>query len=801
MIQPSAGKRPGESTSTGAFPLRGLRVVDLSAGLAGSFCTLLLADLGADVVRIELPGDHRHRDEIDTIALQRNKSVAGIDPANPSDRRALGALIAEADVLVESVAEDSMRTSGLDLAATTAANPALIRCSLTSFGLSGPSMNRKANDLVVQALTGAMDITGEPDRPPVKMGIPLGEEISGLIAAIVILAKAEQREMSGRGCLIDAAAFDANVAMMSYMANIYFATGKSPKKLGSSHPTIFPYNAFKTKDSYIVAAPFTQIFWKKLCDVLGRSDLPLNPAYKSFAERLKNRNELAAIIDTAFLESTTAEWRERLDRGDVPNGPVNSVGDALAMEQTRFRGMVSQIATSDGQPVGALGTPFRFDFEGRASFKPSYARPKHVDDPARYWAPREVPVRGLKGESSKLPLAGLRVLDLTRMFAGPYCCLFLADLGAEVIKIEEPRIGDPTRRNIPMVNGESTYFMAVNRGKKSVTLDLKQPAARDALLRLVEKSDVVVENYRPGVMERLGLSYDELRKRKSDIILLSLSGFGQTGPMRDSISFDIVNQAMAGVMSVTGEENRPPVRIGVPVGDLAGGILGAYAVLAALRARRVTGLGSAMDLSLHDLMMTLLGPLAQMQLSTGVSPGTMGSSDRRIVPSRAFEAADGWLALTASSDAEWRTLAAILGRPAIADDPRYRTNTDRLGNREAADREVQDAVRRQTVTHWVDVLSANGIACAPIRSLGEGVDSEQARARGMILSYKHAIAGECRGVGTAMRVDGSLLTAELPPPALGEHSKEILRRLAGLSEAEWIELGFASKSEVVAGSA
>lgn len=788
MGQPSR-EPEHEGASPSSRPLEGLRVVDLSRGLAGSFCTLLLADLGADVVKIEW---HREKpapdDDIQFTALQRNKRVWQLDLAADAGRKALLDLVSCADIAVESLTAAEAAALDLGPDAFRNANASLIHCNLSTFGKSGPLADRAADDLIVQAMTGAMDITGEPDRPPVKMGIPLGEEISGLIAAIAILAKSDHSNTTGQGCFIDIAAFDANIAMLSYMANIYFSTGRSPKKLGSSHPTIFPYNAFKTRDSYIVAAPFTQIFWRKLCDVLGRNDLPANPAYKSFAERLKNRTELAAIIDAAFLENTTEEWRERLDRGDVPNGPVNTIGQALTMEQTVHRGMAPEVPAPGGATIRMLGSPFRFDFEGQAKFTPRYALPERIGAPPAGWSRRTASLPNGKGAEAA-PLRNVRVLDLTRMFAGPYCCLFMADLGAEVIKIEEPRIGDPTRRNIPMINGESTYFMAVNRGKKSVALDLKQPAARAAFLKLVAKADIVVENYRPGVMQRLGLSYDELRKAKNDIILLSLSGFGQTGPMRDSISFDIVNQAMAGVMSVTGEANRPPVRIGVPVGDLSGGIFGALALMAALRAKRNSGLGAYIDLSLHDLMLTLLGPMAQSYFSTGISMSTMGSSDRTIVPSRAYQAADDWIAISATTDAEWTRLTETLGCPELAYDARFKTVADRVAHRSVIDATLERAVVKRTAAEWIHALSARDVSCARVSSMGAAVDSEQCSARGMVLSYAQAIAGDCRGVGTALHVDGRLLTAELPPPTLGQHTKEILRDIAGLNDHDMSQPG------------
>src|SRR5690606_24765542 len=259
-------------------------------------------------------------------------------------------------------------------------------------------------------------------------------------------------------------------------------------------------------------------------------------------------------------------------------------------------------------------------------------------------------------------------------------------------------------RNIPMINGESTYYMAVNRGKRSVVIDLKTAAGRDAFLRLVEQSDVVIENFRPGVMKRLGLSYDELRRVKPDIVLLSISGFGQTGPLRDKISFDLVNQAVSGVISTTGEEGRPPVRIGLPVGDLGGGIYGALSILAALRVRRRTGMGCVIDLALHDVLVSLLGPLAQEYLRTGEVPGRGGAAERNFAPSGTFRTSDGTLVLAVQNDLQWKRLADILERPDLATDAAFASNVQRIANRTSLDAQVQDALARRTTDEWMAAM-------------------------------------------------------------------------------------------------
>jgi len=747
-------------------------------------CTMLLADLGADVIRIENPRSMEDRSRAAFIAFNRNKKSVALDIESTAGRRSLKALVARADAVVESCTPAEASRVGVDCQTLSAIKPSLVHCSLSAFGRAGPLRDKPGPDLIVQALTGAMDITGEPGRPPVTMGLRIGDEIAGLLAAISILAAVERRERTRRGTRLDIASFDAGLGMLSYMANIFFATGRSPQRVGSAHPTITPYSAFKTSDSYIVAAPFTQIFWRKFCKVIGREDLSANPMFKGFGDRVKHRGELADIIEPILASRTLAEWQEALDLGDVPNGPVNTVAAALEMEQTKSRGMVAEVACATGRVVRTLGTPFHFNFQDEAQFRPQYsavpALGQHTDETLAGLTEKAAAEPAARTDDEDASsLKGIRVLDLTRMFAGPYCGQLLADLGAEVIKVEEPRIGDPTRRNIPMVNGESTYYMAVNRGKKSITLDLKHPEGRAVLIGLLKTVDVLIENFRPGVMDRLGLSYQDLRAIKPDIVVLSLSGFGHTGPMRDKISFDLVNQAMAGTMAITGEPGRPPVRIGYPVGDLGGGIFGAYSVMAALHARRRTGKGSMIDLSLHDLMVTLLGPDAQAYFMSGASPQRMGSSHAEIVPHRAYEASDAWVVLAAPTQEAWQQLATVLGRSDLLTDARFQTMADRISHRAALDELVEREISRRSASEWADAFEAAGVPCAKVLAMGEALDSAHATARGDVIAYDHPVAGACRGVAMGINFDGRQLVAPLPPPALGQHTREVIASIPG----------------------
>ena len=809
-------------------PLEGLRVLDFSRVLSGPMGTMFLADLGAHVIKVEdLKGTDTTRHNPPYVggeshyflSLNRNKESLSLDLKHPQGREIALRLAAQSDIVVENFRPGVADRLGLGYEALSKLNPGIIFSAISGFGQTGPLRDKIAYDLVIQALTGAIAVTGEPDRPPVKMGLPLADELSALFSTIGILAALEKRERTGHGTCLDVSMFDTGVSLLSYMANVYFATGESAQRLGSRHQTIYPYNAFRTRDGWIVVAAFTQAFWRKFCAVIGREGLASDPRFVSFADRNTHRADLGAILEPILRERTTAEWERLLEKGDVPNGPVNSVAEAIDMEQTRARGMVVEMQHPVAGKLRSLGTPFRFDFEGMGRFEPE-CRPAPVigqhtrsilrdllgydeeriarlakdnvvrlsEVPGRTSAkPRARPAAPAKQAAAKdttPPLQGLRVLDLTRMFAGPFGGEILADLGAEVIKIEEPRIGDPTRRNIPFIEGESTYFMALNRGKKSVVLDLKTEAGRTALLDLVAKSDVVVENYRVGVMDRLGLSYRELRERNPHIVLCSISGFGQDGPLKDKISFDLVNQAMAGTMAVTGEEGMPPVRIGLPVGDLNGGIFGAVAILAALQGRRRTGKGAAIDLGLHDLLVTLLGYMGQLYLLTGESPKPVGSGHHHIAPYGAFEASDGHVVVAAFSQSFWAKFARVIGRPELIEDARFVDIDARKQHKDMLNALIEPVLRTKSVDDWIAVFEAGDVPCARVASVAQVLTSPQAVARGIVFDYRHPRAGQVRTVGTPFRADGAPWRSALPPPLLGQHTQEVLCGLLGYSKEQ-----------------
>ena len=387
-----------------------------------------------------------------------------------------------------------------------------------------------------------------------------------------------------------------------------------------------------------------------------------------------------------------------------------------------------------------------------------------------------------KGEP---PLKGLRVLDLSRVLAGPFCTMTLADLGAEVIKVEIPGRGDDTRAYPPFINGVSSYFLSINRGKKSVTFNLQKKEAREALYKIAEKCDVLLENFRPGVTARLGVDYETLRKVNPRLIYCSISSFGQTGPYASWPGYDLIIQGMGGLMGITGEPGSPPVRIGVAITDIGAGMYATIAILAALRAREVTGEGQYLDVSMMDGSVSWMTYMAGNYFATGEVPPKLGSAHPSIVPYQAFVAGDGkGILIAAGNDRLWGLMCQGMGLEELKDDPRYTTADDRVKNRGALIPLLQSEFEKAPRDEWLERLRAVGFPCAPVYTLDEIFTDPQVLHRGMLAEMEHPVAGRVKQIGPALKFSETRCRLTTPPPQLGEHTEEVLKNIAGLTDAE-----------------
>jgi crotonobetainyl-CoA:carnitine CoA-transferase CaiB-like acyl-CoA transferase len=383
------------------------------------------------------------------------------------------------------------------------------------------------------------------------------------------------------------------------------------------------------------------------------------------------------------------------------------------------------------------------------------------------------------------PLDGLTVVDLTRVLSGPYCTMMLGDMGARVIKVEQPGRGDDTRAwGPPFVGSESAYFLSINRNKESLTLDLKQAGARHVLQSLIDRADVLVENFRPGTMDRLGFGYGNVAKRSPRIIYCSISGFGQTGPRREEPGYDAVIQAEAGLMSITGAADGPPFRLGVAISDIASGMFAAQGVAFALLARERTGRGQHVDVGMLDATAALLTYQAGIYFATGNTPGRLGNRHPTIVPYETFQAADGEFVVAVGNDEQWRRFCAVLAAPALADDDRFASNRGRVSNYETLRPLLVEKLRARTRAEWVKELKGTGVPCGSVREVAEVLKDEQLSAREMVQVVEHAAAGPVSVLGIPIKLSETPGAVRTAPPALGQHTDAILKNDLGLSESE-----------------
>ena len=375
-------------------------------------------------------------------------------------------------------------------------------------------------------------------------------------------------------------------------------------------------------------------------------------------------------------------------------------------------------------------------------------------------------------------LTGVTVLELGQVIAGTYGGAILAELGAEVIKIEPPR-GDTARNaTIAPLRGESAIHLFMNRGKKSVCLDLKQPRGLEVFYDLVRQADAVVDNFRPGVMRRLGIDHEALRRHNPDIITVSVTGFGEYGPQRDKAAFDLVVQAYSGHMDITGEPDGPPSRVGVPLADISGGIFSCISVLAALVGRNLHGSGRHADVGMLDALVSMLSYDALHHLTTGSTVTRQGTGHAHMVPWQAFEASDGYVVVAARDEKFWVNLCAAIGRPDLADDARGRDNTARVANREYVTAILADAFRTRTKAEWARILDEFDIPSAPVNTIEEVFDDPQVRARGMVQTYSHPTLGEIRYPPSPVKFSSWDMPHE-SAPMLGQHTAAVLTDLLG----------------------
>ena len=756
-----------------------LTVVELGEGWGIPVAGRLLAELGARVLKVEPPaGDLLRREPIraaDGQAGAIHLTSAGkeslvLDPADVRTADRMACLLDRADVLLADRAGlDRLGAAGIAWRDLDDRWPTLIGVVLTPFGLTGRWACAPATDLTVQAAAGILEATGFKTDPPTRAGVPLAELTGAAFAAVAALAALYCRDRTGWGQRADVAMRDGLIAYLTTHLPGYFLDGRPVARFGNRHPMVVPWNVYPTTAGWVVIASGNDQHWQTLLEVLGREDLLGDPRYATVAARVPRADEVDRLIETWTRARPLGEVLRTLEAVRFPVSPIPTLPEVLADPHVRAREMVIE-----REGVVVVGSPLKL---ARTPGQVRGLAPALGRDTARLLGELERPAparprpRGAPPAGAG-PLAGLRVLEIGAYTTGPYMARLLANLGAEVVKVEPPG-GEPIRRWPPLRDGESYIAQLNNCDKRAVTLNLKHPRGRELLLRLAARHEVLIENFARGVMDRLGLGTKTLEEANPGLVLCSLNGYGQYGPYADKPAYDMVIQAMSGIMALTGAEGGPPTRIGVSAMDCFGAFFGMVAILAAVHARDRLGRGQAIDVSMHDLGVWLTQEAWPEALGGATRP-RLGSRHPARAPHNTYPTADGWVAIDASSHDAWRALAALIGRPEIAGEARWATAEGRAADAAAIDGWIVAWTSGQARDAVVQACHAAGVPAAPVLTVPEVLHDPLTREREMLHERPHPAWTTVHLTGVPVRLSRTPAGVRQVLPPVGADNAAVL---------------------------
>ncbi len=779
--------------------LSDVRVLDLSDGIAGPFAARILGDFGADVVKVELPGGDSARrlppcyhaapaaeQSLLFRYLNWNKRGITLDTSGAAGRAELAALVAKADIVIAGPPTDPLLAAGPSAEQMLAAHKSLVVTSVTDFGLAGPYADYRGSDLVHQAMSGIMQISGDADRPPLKHGLSQAYLCAGLNAAYATLAAFYAAERDGIGEHVDLSVQECLASELLITETYYsFMGAVQGRRYAVEDP--FSGSPIPTRRGFI-AIQAGGSMPPKVYGELFRNDAFADPKYASNRQRALHLAEVSALIRDSVANRDAKEIFLDGSRRRLLLGVVQTAADLLACEQLAERGLF----TEQSHPAG--GT-FRYPSElAKLSGTPtSVRRPspllgEHTAQVTAEWA--AAPDRTPTPTRARLPLEGVRVLDMATVVAVPYIAALLSDMGAEVIKIEAPHKLDPTRQGVlttyldndtseDAIN-RSGIWQVVNRGKQSMVLDMSQPEGKAVFRDLVAKSDIVVDNFPPRVMSAWGLDYEELRRINPAVVALSNTGYGSTGPWRNFGSQGTTLEVTMGIASYSGYRGGKPSKVGHSYPDFLACWIGLAAIFAALRHRRKTGEGQRIDLGMYQIGAALIpDALLQFQLD-GTEPQRIGNEHERFVPSNTYpcQGEDRWVALTVETDAQWAALATMMAEEGANVPSGLATASARRERRDAVNATVADWAREKDPFQLMHRLQRSGIACGPVMNNRDLLLNEHLAARGF---YERVTLPEPMGVRPMMSRPWTLRNRSIrirkPAPRYGEDGPRILRDL------------------------
>lgn len=784
--------------------LTGIRILECTATVAGAYCAKLLADLGAEVIKLEppegdplrrrgpFPGDRPHPERSGLfLYLNTNKRSRVLNLDSAAAAPELDALLHWAGLLIEDFQSGRTAPALLEHERQRLVNPNLVRVSVTPFGRTGPYRNRRGSELVDFHMSGLGYLTPgnvvDPEEPPLKGPGFMAEQLAGLTAAVAALSASMLAERTGAAHDVDISALEASVAMMLLNVPWLPYEGQVPSRMRAERRGI-PIELMACADGYFTVLMVEPAQWQAWVELMGNPEWAADPALRDRAVRAEHWDQIKQRI---------LDWAQRRSKGEiaaqgqaraVPVFPVNTVSDLFACPQLAHRGFLTSIKHLEAGSLRYPGLPYHFDGPPSAEWQaaPLLGNDQASALPAWSQQARHAP----KEQRERLPLGGVRVADFSWVLAGPHCTQWLAALGADVIRVETHRRLDQFRRSPPYADGitdpeRAGSFHAINFGKRGITLDLTQTEGQSLARELIAVSDVVVENFAHGQMERFGLSVDTVRAIRPDVVMASSSGLGRTGPLREYVAYGNTIHAYAGLSALVGHPGGPPRGISTTYTDPLTGAAQCLAILAALNYREESGRGCTIDLSMAEATMTLLPEALLDYDMNGRVAEPAGNDDPQQAPHGVYrcKGVDRWVAVAVASDEAWARFCDVIGQPEWRDEQRYATARARVVHRAELDRLVTAWTSCRTSLEVTEILQGAGIAAGPSNTVADLLDDPHLRERGFFVTPAHPLTGVRPLPGIPWHFTPGLKNPVLPAPLLGQHNGAVFIDLLGMTPA------------------
>ncbi|HJY83671.1 MAG TPA: CoA transferase [Candidatus Binatia bacterium] len=790
--------------------LEGVKVLELGNMVSAAYATKLMADLGADVIKVEEPAGDQARQrgpfprgivdrEKSGLFLYLNTNKRGITLDLRNEQEKLSRLIAWADLLVHNYPSAQMAELGITYHQFRQLNPRLVMCSVTPFGLTGPDKDYKAYELNLTNGGGwawlSPGASARPDLPPLKAFGHQADFQGGLAAAVAALAAYYCALESGEGEHIDLSVQSYVASFLEQNVIYYTYLDRVASRLGQRQ--LYPWGIYECQDGLIFLLTGEEDQWQRLIELMDNPEWASWEIFKDHRNRSKNQDVLKMYLDEWMKKWKVEDLFRAAQEKRICFAPVFSMAQLAKQEQLRSRNFFVEVSHPSAGTLTHLGPPYQLHEPWWKIRRPAPRLGEHNEEvlnmSARVNSPQfQVSSPKSQVSSPGLPLDGVRVADFTWVWAGPYCTMHLAYLGAEVIKIESRARVDVTRRLFLYPSGMKPgvnrcgLFNQWSQGKKSTLLNFAKPEAIVLAKELIKKSDVVVNNFATGVMDHLGLGYEELKKIKPDIIMASISGYGQTGPLRKYMGYGPAIAPLTGLSSLTGYAGGPPQEVGISYGDPNAGITAAVAICAALAARKRTGKGQYIDVSLWESMAALVPEGWMEYVMNGVEPPRRGNRDPWMSPHNCFRCAgeDEWVSIACGSDEEWQALCHTIGQPQLATDARFRTGLDRKTNEDELERLLTAWTSQHDRWEVTRALQGAGVAAFPSMSSKDLVEDPHLNQRGFFARLPHPEVGVRTHTGIPWVLTNAPNGVRAPAPLLGQDTNQVMRDVLGYTDEE-----------------